>query len=749
MANMRLNKTILILFVLGTFSACTKVVEKEKIKSDDNFMTNKSPESVRVVENGDIKLRYLKKEAFDQFVKDGSIKLMSSKEVQTALNQTKFEEAPKANAGAEDDVVVNEEVEDNSLLLSYPVNLLGEQNIFGGVITKISDKKNEDLGSLKLTDLTPLHVITGLSRDSSGTYLTLIGCVSKCEEDSRQGAIMSFPIVGMDVEKNELIVDLSEAGQELNLLQMLDPKGEETKLKAKSSETVALDFSITTLVFDVSSKFVPVSSEPTDETAPVTVVVTRWYLKLGSGFNPAFVPRAPIKEVGFFKTERSKEVRIMRHAVPNNGKRVHYYVKNVPEKYRPHVKASFDGWNAEFKTILGRDLLSYEFIPDGSPMNEKIVAGDIRYNVMEWDLDNLATYGGLGPSIANQYTGEIFSANTLIQGPKIVEMYTKWFEISGQARALIAQNREAEADALLKKFVSGIQAEQKRARDIRYKVFLGKNKMTVHAQRPELEDPIIKGLFELVPEGMTFDTYMAGYFQEMIQHEMGHNLGLRHNFKGNLGSNESKTKGSVSRSIMEYLGRGFRYLNAIGLYDRMAIAYGYKNVAPTHADWFCTDEDQGLDAKSILERSPECSKSDATPDPFSFWEKRLNRTIEIMVAPETTRAPVLTIAHIKDEVKDVATAFSAYALSAEKTAHSWTNFFGKADRPENKADIKAYVVKSLTDRICSPTIIEAIALKETSEAQKATQDSYDSLVKVMTEQMIKVGLLKDKETICK
>ncbi len=744
---MRLNKSILILFVLGTFAACTKVVEKEKIKSDDHHMTSKSAESVHVVEDGNIKLRYLKQEAFNQFVEDGSIKLMSSRAAHAALESANVEEVPKAESTSADDV--NQTVDGEGLLLAYPVNLLGENSIFGGVITKISDKKNEDIGSLKLTDLTPIHVITGISRDSSGSYLTLIGCASKCEEESRQGAMMSFPIVGMDIEKNELIVDLSEAGAELNLLQMMDPKGEETKLKAIKSETVTFDYSVTTLIFDVKSQFIPVDREETDETAPVTDVVVRWYLKLNSGFNPAFAARAPIKEVGFFKTERSKDAKIMRHSLANNGKKVHYYVKNVPEKFQPHVKASFDSWNAEFKAIIGRDLLSYEFIPAGDPLNEKIIAGDIRFNVMEWDLDNLATYGGLGPSIANQHSGEIFSANILLQGPKIVEMYTKWFEVSASVRALIAQGREAEADAMAKKFVSSIQSEQKRAKDITYKVSLGKNKMNVHSQRPELEDPIVKGLFELVPEGMTFDTYMPGYFQEMIQHEMGHNLGLRHNFRGNLGSNESKTKGSVSRSIMEYLGRGFRYLNAIGLYDRMAIAYGYKNVAPTHADWFCTDEDQALDAKSILERSPECSKADATPDPFSYWEKRLNRAIDLMVSPNTPRAPYLTMAHITDEVKDVANAFSGYALSAEKTAATWTNFFGKADRPENKADVKSYVVASLKTRLCSQKIAEAIALKESPEAIKATQDSYDALMKTMNDQMIKMGLLKDKEEICK
>jgi hypothetical protein len=54
----------------------------------------------------------------------------------------------------------------------------------------------------------------------------------------------------------------------------------------------------------------------------------------------------------------------------------------------------------------------------------------------------------------------------------------------------------------------------------------------------------------MVPEGMTYEKYMEGYMLEILAHEMGHNLGLRHNFKGNLGAIDgSKEAGSVSRSV--------------------------------------------------------------------------------------------------------------------------------------------------------------------------------------------------------
>ena len=734
----------MILLALGTLSACTKVVTKEVSSSDDHYTKQTSAASVHEVQDGNVKMSFISKSAFNQMVKDGAIKSASDKAAQAL-----FEFAPTAPKASKM-VAANDEATDDSILLGYPIDLLGEASIFGGVITKISDKDNQDLGSLKLTDLPPIHVITAITNDGEGTYLTLVGCMDKCDESSKQEALMSFPIVGLDQDKNQLVVDLSTVGDSLNLMRMIDPTGKNTQLRSKSSETTTLDYSLTTLVFDVTTKMIPVKADPEDATAPVTTVVARWYLKLGSAFDPAFTPRSPVNEVGFFKTERAKDPKIMRHSFTNYGKKIHYYVKNVPAEYQNNVKVSFDNWNAEFKTIVGRDILSYEFIPAGDARNEKIVAGDIRYNVMEWDLENQATYGGLGPSMGNQFTGEIMSSNILLQGPRIVDMYSKWFKISEDARALVAEGRAAEAEAMLRKFATKIKEEQKKASEISYKVSVGSMEMTVHSQRPELEDDaVVPGLFEQIPAGYTFETYMPGYFQEMIQHEMGHNLGLRHNFRGNLGSNDSGEKGSVSRSIMEYLGRSYRYINAIGLYDRMAIAYGYTGAAPAHKNWFCTDEDQGLDAKSILVKSPECSKADATNDPFSFWEGRLNRAIEMMVNSKSNRAPAFPVDYISSEVSDLSAAYAGYALSAEKTASTWTNFFGVADRPDSVTDVKAYVVNSLTKRLCNPAIADIIASKESPEAIKATQDSYTGLVTAIQANLTKLGLLKDKEVICK
>lgn len=714
-----------------------KVHETNAVTTEDLTVVNKT---VTDPSNNKIKLQFVSPE----LLSSKTILSVSSPETQKVLKTLVQGEKAAASISTSDAITG-----ENSLILGFPIGLVGEYSIFGGVITKVSDKDNETLGGLKLTDLPALTVRTVIAPGADGNpTVTLLGCPGECDEESDQLPLVSFPIVGLNQEQGLLMLDLAPIGKELDLVMMLDPKGQYTKLKTRSSSTVGFDYSVSTLVFDIKSSMIPVTADVNDETAPVTEFTVRWYLKLNSAFNPSFTSRTPTPEVGFFQTERSKSPKITRFSTTNNGYAVKYYIKNVPAEFRKIFAGAFDNWNVEFKKILGRDLLEYEFIEKEDPRNNEIVAGDIRFNVLEWDLYNRAGYGGLGPSIANQMSGETLSANVLIQGPHIIKMYTKWFGVSEKVRELRNNGFAREANELLKSFNVKVAADTKELTSTRFALKLGKHLiMNVNSQRPELQDPAYKGHFEVVPAGVTFESYMTGYFTEMLEHELGHNLGLRHNFKGNLGAYETGAKGSVSRSIMEYLGRPYRHLNAIGLYDKMAIAYGYKGQAPKHANWFCTDEDQGSTNTSLMVKSPECTKSDATSDPYSFWEGRLDRAIDLLLDTKTAAAPVWKLAELT-ELQDAIMGLAAYALSAEKTFSTWTNFFGKGERPENPEDVKAYVLASFKSKLCDPKLALVINGKENEEAKKAASDNLAELQKTVAEKTAGWNLFKVEELSC-
>lgn len=722
--------------------------------------------------DGDLKLQVISKDVLKQKSASKSILPISS-----PITMQKLRSLPQGGKSAESIADKKQQAgreDEKSLLIGMPLSLIGEQNVFGGVITKVSDKTNETLGSLKLTDLSPIHVRSVITMSGQTPMVTLVGCASKCAEDSEQHALISFPVVGYNQEADLLVVDMAPIGKELDLISMLDPDGEYTQLKAESSSTTAVDYSLSTLVFDIETVMKPVKmvegeveyvlpfngpdGKPMvvkmpgqvaeiNKEGPTTTFAVRWYLKMGSAFNPAFTARAPTPGVGFFTTERGAETKITRWSTTNNGSTVKYYIKNVPEEHKKTFASALDNWNKEFKSIIGRELLSYEFVDATDPRSAELVPGDIRYNIIEWDLNNIASYGGLGPSIANQHTGETLSANVLIQGPTIISLYSKWFQVSRQAEALEKEGKVQEANALMAKFGKETEATLNKRKG-QFKVKLGKSlEMTVHSQKAELEDPMIKTHFEKVPAGVSYEEYMAGYFTEMLEHELGHNLGLRHNFKGNLGATDDGSKGSVSRSIMEYLGRGFRHLSGIGAYDKMAIAYGYKGTKPQNLNWFCTDEDQGSGA-SLATASAECTKSDATSDPFSFWESRLERSIELLVDTHSSSAPVWKASEIASQIDEAVTGMAAYAASADKTAASWTNFFGKPGRPEKKEDVKAYVLQSFKKQLCSPELASILASKESAEAKELAENNLVELTVAFAQKTMGLKLYTVDEIVC-
>ncbi|MFY7992287.1 MAG: zinc-dependent metalloprotease [Bacteriovoracaceae bacterium] len=716
----------------------------------------------------DLKLQVLSRSVLRQ--KSNANNILS---ITSPLTLRKLRSLPQGEKAAESIADPKQKMikeDEKSLLIGLPIGLIGEQNVFGGVITKVTDKENDTLGSLKLTDLSPIHVrslITGL--DGANPAVTLVGCPSSCGENSQQLPLINFPIVGYNQETEMIIVDMAPIGKELDLISMLDPDGEYTQLKAESSSTTAVDYSTNTLVFDITTVMKPVMhgfklqetvvpgrdtpvllpqmTTVPDPDGPTTSFTVRWYLKMSSGFNPAFVSRSQTPGVGFFTTERGAETKITRFSTTNNGSSVKYYIKNVPEEYKKTFASALDNWNKEFKQQIGRNLLSYEFIDSTDPRSAELVAGDIRYNIIEWDLENIASYGGLGPSIANQYTGETISANVLIQGPTIISLYTQWFKVSREAEALEREGKDVEARKLIADFGKKTESTISKRKG-EFKIKLGKSlEMTVQSQKSELEDPIIKTHFEKVPQGVSFEQYMAGYFTEMLEHEIGHNLGLRHNFKGNLGATDTGEQGSVSRSIMEYLGRGYRHLSGIGDYDKMAIAYGYKGVKPQNLDWFCTDEDKVTES-NLKTASAECSQSDATSDPFSYWESRLERAIELLVDTKSTSAPVLEMKDYESQIDEMLNGFLSYGLSAQSTAETWTNFFNKEGRPERKEDVMSYVLQRFKFHVCGDVLDDIVYKKETKEARRLAQRNLNLLVAGFAKKTSKHKMYELDEFVC-
>ncbi|NMO14574.1 hypothetical protein HPC49_13580 [Pyxidicoccus fallax] len=126
----------------------------------------------------------------------------------------------------------------------------------------------------------------------------------------------------------------------------------------------------------------------------------------------------------------------------------------------------------------------------------------------------------------------------------------------------------------------------------------------------ELPVPPEAELAEDAP-GLTKKQKVEAYLTNVVLHEIGHTLGLRHNFMGSRVYDGSP--GSPrSTTVMEYFDDvDAVHVDTLGPYDVAAVRYlyGLSTQLPTHA--FCTDEDANVD--------PYCNLSDRFDDPLTKY----------------------------------------------------------------------------------------------------------------------------------
>lgn len=111
---------------------------------------------------------------------------------------------------------------------------------------------------------------------------------------------------------------------------------------------------------------------------------------------------------------------------------------------------------------------------------------------------------------------------------------------------------------------------------------------------------------------LTAGQKLEAFVAHMIVHEIGHDLGLRHNFKGSL-----VDAAPGSSSVMDYTVFDTRIQQGatVGTYDVDAVRYLYGLSPDLPAQAFCTDDAVGFD--------PDCQRFDFGADPFAAtWQPR-------------------------------------------------------------------------------------------------------------------------------
>jgi hypothetical protein len=244
-----------------------------------------------------------------------------------------------------------------------------------------------------------------------------------------------------------------------------------------------------------------------------------------------------------------------------------WWIENTtPHEFRPTIREAALKWNASFEKIGFKNALVVQEQPDNSEWD----ADDIEHNVLRWTSSPKPPFGGYGPSFVNPRTGQIIGSDIMLEFSFVknrIFARKLWSEVG------LAGLTDSQEHAMCDPHTCSMAGVMQQG------LMLGGQMLRLRKA-----------------DQIEFDTLMKEAMAQLILHELGHTLGLNHNFRASHLHNPAELqnralteRSGLSGSVMDYMPlnlgpdkarQGQYYINAPGPYDDWAIEYGYSVAEP-------------------------------------------------------------------------------------------------------------------------------------------------------------------------
>lgn len=346
--------------------------------------------------------------------------------------------------------------------------------------------------------------------------------------------------------------------------------------------------------------------------------------------------------------------------------------RNVPHGYRGTVREAILEWNKAFERIGFKDALVVQQQPDDATFDTL----DFGVASVRWMMNAEPTFGAIGPSHVDPRSGEILDADIAfeglsarsVRGIRTQVLQSMAATVGGASLAALmpptVQGAAGSAGGAAPTFAApftlpGAEVANAMPHDHRLCQY-----GTLAAEQMGYALDVLEARGDIEPESAEAHQFVLDYVKDALMHEVGHALGLRHNFRASrvyteaqLSDLEFTRANGTTGSIMEYnavnLPRpgekgGTPFMTTLGPYDYWAVEYAYRP-APAGATAagerdmlqaiaarsnepllaYGTDEDAwfGID--------PETIQLDLGNDPIAFAAKRVEIARDLFRRQET------------------------------------------------------------------------------------------------------------------